>query len=102
MGLPVKNSPAKEGRFSTLYNDNLPAIKIWAKFFLRRFMRVYPPYAILLILIAYNQFLGDSYLQHLNTGNLVSHLTLSQGEFIFWSIPPEMKVNCLLINYYFL
>ncbi|CAJ0764869.1 6908_t:CDS:2 [Entrophospora sp. SA101] len=52
----IKNLSARKGISSILY-DNLPAIKIWAKFFLRRFMRVYPPYAILLILIAYNQLI---------------------------------------------
>ncbi|CAH1764924.1 15786_t:CDS:2, partial [Entrophospora sp. SA101] len=55
----IKLVSKRKGIFSKLYeDDNLTAIKIWTKFFLRRFMRVYPPYAILLISIAYNQFLG--------------------------------------------
>ncbi|CAH1766497.1 393_t:CDS:2 [Entrophospora sp. SA101] len=98
----IKNLSARKGISSILY-DNLPAIKIWAKFFLRRFMRVYPPYAILLILIAYNQLIGESYYNIVTPDNLISHLTLAESEFIFWSIPPEMKfylfIPVIIIGY---
>ncbi|RIB00250.1 hypothetical protein C2G38_2130223, partial [Gigaspora rosea] len=67
------------------------AIKLWLKFFLRRFMRVYPPYAILLPIIAYNNFIKRAYHERINPSNLVSHLFLQEAKFTFWTIPPEMK-----------
>ncbi|CAH1768213.1 1342_t:CDS:2 [Entrophospora sp. SA101] len=98
LGIKVTKSLSTRKRmFSKLCEDNnLIPIKIWAKFFLRRFMRVYPPYAILLILVTYNQFIGESYFQAITPDNLVPHLTLSKGEFIFWSIPPEMMFYCVI------
>nr|CAG8505119.1 4613_t:CDS:2 [Entrophospora candida] len=93
----TKSLSTRERMFSKLCEDNnLIPIKIWAKFFLRRFMRVYPPYAILLILVTYNQLIGESYFQAITPDNLVPHLTLSKGEFIFWSIPPEMMFYCVI------
>ncbi|CAG8488281.1 14266_t:CDS:2 [Dentiscutata erythropus] len=68
------------------------AIKLWLKFFLRRFMRVYPPYAILLFIIAYNDFVNKSYHGRIDTSNLISHLYLHKANFIFWTIPTEMKI----------
>ncbi|CAJ0856094.1 11826_t:CDS:2 [Entrophospora sp. SA101] len=98
----TKNLSAREGISSTLY-DYLPAVKIWAKFFLRRFLRVYPPYSILLVLIAYNKLIGESYFNIVTPDNLISHLTLTESEFIFWSIPPEMKfylfIPVIIIGY---
>ncbi|CAJ0768388.1 9483_t:CDS:2 [Entrophospora sp. SA101] len=78
LGIKVTKSLSTRKRmFSKLCEDNnLIPIKIWAKFFLRRFMRVYPPYAILLILVTYNQFIGESYFQAITPDNLVPHLTL--------------------------
>ncbi|CAG8766409.1 15222_t:CDS:2, partial [Racocetra persica] len=67
------------------------AIKLWLKFFLRRFMRVYPPYAILLLIIAYNDFVRKAYHERINTSNLVPHLLLQEAKFTFWTIPPEIK-----------
>ncbi|CAG8564454.1 8124_t:CDS:2, partial [Gigaspora rosea] len=67
------------------------AIKLWLKFFLRRFMRIYPPYAILLPFIAYNNFLKQAYHQHVDPSNLFSHLFLQKAEFTFWTILAEMK-----------
>ncbi|CAG8469141.1 6960_t:CDS:2 [Gigaspora margarita] len=67
------------------------AIKIWLKFFLRRFMRIYPPYAILLPFIAYNSFLKRAYHQHVVPSTLASHLFLQKAEFTFWTILAEMK-----------
>ncbi|CAJ0644247.1 6285_t:CDS:2 [Entrophospora sp. SA101] len=90
----IKLVSKRKGIFSKLYeDDNLTAIKIWTKFFLRRFMRVYPPYAILLISIAYNQFLGESFFHYITPDNLIPHLVLKEAQFNFWSIPPEMQIN---------
>ncbi|RIB04685.1 hypothetical protein C2G38_2283386 [Gigaspora rosea] len=67
------------------------AMKLWLKFFLRRFMRIYPPYAILLPVIAYNDFVKRAYYSQIHPSNLGSHLFLQTAEFTFWTIPPEMK-----------
>nr|CAG8444059.1 6573_t:CDS:2 [Entrophospora candida] len=82
----TKTLSAREGISSTLY-DYLPAVKIWAKFFLRRFLRVYPPYSILLVLIAYNKLIviiiGYVGLGHLGKKLIkITNYNEKKGEFI--------------------
>ncbi|CAG8583313.1 25853_t:CDS:1, partial [Dentiscutata erythropus] len=67
-------------------------IKFWLKYFLRRFMRIYPPYAILLPFIAYNGFIGNAYKNFMDPSTLISHLFfLADHHLIFWTIPIELK-----------
>ncbi|CAG8780996.1 20717_t:CDS:2, partial [Dentiscutata erythropus] len=66
-------------------------VKFWSKFFLRRFMRVYPPYAILLLFIAYNGFLRNAYNNFMDSSTLTSHLFfITDNNSIFWTIPIEL------------
>ncbi|CAG8824589.1 22882_t:CDS:2, partial [Cetraspora pellucida] len=66
-------------------------IKFWLKFFLRRFMRVYPPYAIILLFIAFNGFVRKSYRKFMDSSTLIQHLFFQADYYyIFWTIPIEL------------
>ncbi|CAG8468430.1 10565_t:CDS:2 [Scutellospora calospora] len=69
-------------------------IKFWLKYFLRRFMRIYPPYVILLPFIAYNEFVRGAFKYTIGPSDLIPHLFLQSAKFNFWTIPVE-------ITYYF-
>ncbi|CAG8657758.1 4935_t:CDS:2, partial [Dentiscutata heterogama] len=101
-----------------ILNYQIP-IKFWLKFFLRRFMRVYPPYAILLLFIAYNDFIRSAYKNFMDSSTLIPHLLfLADKYLIFWTIPIELtyylcipiivigyvelaRFGAFLTNYYF-
>ena len=68
----------------------------WLNYFLRRFLRIYPLYLFLLIAYYIIHKMGYEYCICMRNFKVIfSHLTLKQGNGLFWSIPVEFK-------YYFL
>lgn len=80
-------------------------IKIWCKYSVRRILRVYPAYTIILLLMTFNDYFAHSYWYILNSQRIWSYLSLQKAEFIFWSIPPELQYYCyvpiIVIGYKF-
>lgn len=63
-------------------------MRIWWNYFLRRFLRIFPPYAIILLTLLA--------LHRMNLGDVANHLLLRDGVQQFWTIPPEVKYYLLL------
>lgn len=65
--------------------------KFWANYFLRRFMRIFPLYLITLLVFyaCFRVGVKSSWIKDVPT--IWRHLTLQQGEGIFWSIAVEFK-----------
>lgn len=66
-------------------------LKYWFNYFLRRFLRIYPLFIISLLLNFTIYSLGYKYCIPLNKNELINHILLLQGKFIYWSIPVEFK-----------
>lgn len=65
----------------------------WINYFMRRFLRIYPLYTVVLVFM----FLFPSkYFFGITAGDLLSHLTLQAGKKVFWTIPVEFKYYLLL------
>ncbi|RUS24174.1 hypothetical protein BC938DRAFT_473999 [Jimgerdemannia flammicorona] len=88
------SNPTARSRLSgliSLWTTHGDPVRIWMRFMLRRVMRVYIPYIVLLLLIAYFEPISFAYGHIITPQNLQGHLSLRVAEFIFWSIPPEME-----------
>lgn len=67
---------------------NITSARMWLNYFLRRFLRIFPLYAlVLLALIAMHKAEAQDF---------VTHLLLRDGHHQFWSIPVEVKYYLLL------
>jgi peptidoglycan/LPS O-acetylase OafA/YrhL len=61
----------------------------WRRYFVRRVLRIFPLYAV--VLVASWALAGTGWVIPLDTPELVRHLTLAQGKDIFWRVPVEFK-----------
>ncbi len=66
----------------------------WKNYFLRRFLRIYPLFAIALLVFFAASWVGSETAIK-QPADLLNHLLMVEGKGIFWSIPTEFK-------YYFL
>lgn len=66
--------------------------RLWADYALRRVLRIWPLYLVVL-LSAWGLTLGgfDNWYYQLDTGALLRHLALVEGQRVLWSIPVEFK-----------
>jgi len=62
--------------------DDLAKAKTWLNYGFRRFMRIFPLYALVLVI--------------LHPGAVMTHLLLRDGRGPFWTIPVEVKYYMLL------
>lgn len=72
-----------------LYNQKSNRL-YWKNYFFRRFMRIYPLFALALLI---NYFLTVNHIDsiRITKSDILPHLALQKGTSIFWSIPVEFK-----------
>jgi peptidoglycan/LPS O-acetylase OafA/YrhL len=75
-------------QLSNRSREELLQAKTWLTYALRRFLRIFPPYAAVLFALL---LMGK-----MDAGELGSHLLLREGERQFWTIPVEVKYYLLL------
>ncbi|MDQ3622000.1 MAG: acyltransferase [Verrucomicrobiota bacterium] len=68
--------------------ERLRSVRTWANYFLRRFLRIFPLYALVLIVYVINEKLSPA--------QLGDHLLLRSGRWHFWTIPVEFKFYFVL------
>jgi peptidoglycan/LPS O-acetylase OafA/YrhL len=78
----------------------LGAPRVWAVYALRRFLRIYPLYAVVLLLTAWTLRRWPGYqtpfLETFELGDVARHLLLQDGQSVFWTIAVEFKYYLLL------
>ncbi len=78
-------------------DNELKKVWTWARYFIRRFLRIYPLYTIVLFFHFLFPFVyfGVSFIP-ISLKELVMHLFLLDGKDVFWAIPVEFKYYLLL------
>lgn len=73
-------------------------IRLWANYALRRVLRIWPLYLVVLLASAALTHAGTAPWWHfrLDQAALIGHLLLAQGQSVLWSIPVEFKYYGLL------
>jgi len=72
-------------------------ISTWARYFSRRFLRIYPLYFFVLVLCYFvHEMTRWALVAPMPFSDLIGHLVLSRGEYIFWIIPVEFKFYFVL------
>ncbi|KGG52615.1 hypothetical protein DI09_150p20 [Mitosporidium daphniae] len=65
--------------------------RMWCNYALKRFFRIYPLFALVLIMIYFGpSFFDDSYGQIRDTSTIFQHLLLYKCRSLFWTIPFEI------------
>jgi peptidoglycan/LPS O-acetylase OafA/YrhL len=70
-------------------SDEVTTARIWLNYFLRRFLRIFPIYALVLLTLC---LIGSK----MRLAEVAQHLLLRQGKAQFWSIPVEFKYYLLV------
>ncbi|MEW6602946.1 MAG: acyltransferase [Nitrospirota bacterium] len=71
--------------------------KVWLHYFLRRFLRIYPAYFVILVILwLYTRGGHEFYGYKFNTSEVLNHLLLLNGYDVFWTMPVELKFYLLL------
>ena len=85
--LPIVTRPASQ----------FPGSRYWIRYFIRRFLRIYPPYlCVLLIQLIFGHYLHVSHFYDLSMADVWEHLILQSAFHIYWAIPVEFKYYFLL------
>ncbi len=72
-------------------------IKLWRRYFTRRFLRIFPPYvAVLLISYACVTIFGSPHFFQLTFEGVLWHIALLRGFSVYWTIPVEFKFYFIL------
>lgn len=72
-------------------------VGLWVRYFVRRFLRIFPPYIIVLLInCTFFSIFGLSHFFPLNFKEAVLHIALRLGYSVFWTIPVEFKYYFLL------
>ena len=71
--------------------------RYWGAFLIRRLFRVYPAYAVVIMLyfLTHTLFPHDNFLNEFSLHSSIQHLLLSWGWHTFWTIPVEIKFYAL-------
>jgi len=70
---------------------------LWARYFARRFLRIFPLLAFVLVLsYALGRLFGLGLPFRISGPELIPHLTLRAGKGVLWSIPPEFQYYFVL------
>lgn len=70
---------------------------LWARYFARRFLRIFPLFAFVLVLsYATGRLFGVGLPFRISGQDLIAHLTLTAGKGVLWSIPPEFQYYFVL------
>ena len=88
----ILSSYLLDRQIAIAYDQHKATIKFWLNYFLRRFLRIYPLFFLILILnYAITSITGLDYVQSMNASELWQHLILQGDKSVFWSIPVEFK-----------
>jgi peptidoglycan/LPS O-acetylase OafA/YrhL len=81
----------------TRQEEELKHRKVWRNYAIRRFLRIYPVFSVVLFFYAFRGVFGSAALS-LSQGldYVLAHLTLQRGEHIFWAVNVEVKYYLVL------
>lgn len=69
---------------------------LWARYFERRILRIFPLYAMALVAVAWWAGYQQNYVIRLGWDEILPHLLLQQGKEVFWAIPVEFAYYLVL------